>query len=285
MFLIKPFNKTLFNSFTIKQLLFYGNPETQILVCYNFNMDNEPYLNFASIYDQIMSGVDYEAWADYVEDLLNHFGKQPKSIVDLACGTGASTFPFSKRDYKVTGVDISSQMLKRASLAASEQTLKIKFYQQDLRQLNLPEKYDLALLFQDGLNYIVDEKDLAQTFLNVNNILNPGALFIFDLTRPSLRPTHNSSTAWADEESFTLIWDSSYEAESGIWSIKLTVFQKLDNELYKKYQESHCEKDHDPEQVQKLIAAAGFKLIGIYKSFSFSTSDGNDVKLTFVVQK
>ncbi|MGM0652274.1 MAG: hypothetical protein ACQES4_05770 [Bacillota bacterium] len=41
-------------------------------------------------------------------------------------------------------------MLKRASKKASEQLLEIAFYQQDLRQLCLPEKYDLALLFQDG---------------------------------------------------------------------------------------------------------------------------------------
>ncbi len=248
-------------------------------------MDNEPYLNFASIYDQIMSGVDYEAWADYVEDLLTHFGKHPKSIVDLACGTGASTFPFRKRGYRVAGVDISSQMLKKASRIASEQTLEIEFHQQDLRQLNLPGKYDLALLFQDGLNYITDEEDLAQTFLNVYKILNPEALFIFDLTRPSLRPTQESSTAWADEENFTLIWDSSYSASEKLWSVLLTVFQQLGNGLYQKYQESHQEKDHDPALVSELLDAAGFKLLGLYKTFSLSASDGNDVKLTFIVQK
>ncbi len=248
-------------------------------------MDKEPYFNFATIYDQIMSGVDYEAWADYVEDLLNHFGRQPKSIVDLACGTGASTFPFSKRGYKVAGVDISSQMLKRASQVASEQTLEIEFYQQDLRQLNLPDKYDLALLFQDGLNYIIDEADLAQAFLHINENLNQGALFIFDLTRPSLRPVQESSTAWADEEDFTLIWDSIYKAEEEVWSIKMTVFQKLDNGLFQKFQENHQEKDHDPVLVRKLIDATGFKLLGLYKSFSLSISEGNDVKLTFIAQK
>ena len=250
-----------------------------------FAMSKKPYLNFAFIYDQIMSGVDYEAWADYVEDILGHFDKEPQSIVDLACGTGASTFPFSKRGYQVAGVDISLQMLKRASEVASEQKLEVKFHEQDLRHLNLPGKYDLALLFQDGLNYIISEADLAQTFLQINKVLKPGALFIFDLTRPSLRPTHESSTAWADEEDFTLIWDSSYKAEEEIWSIKLTVFQKLDNGLFQKYQENHREKDHDPGLVLKLIDAAGFKLLGLYKSFSLSVSDGNDVKLTFILLK
>lgn len=248
-------------------------------------MDYEPYLNFVSIYDQIMSGVDYEAWADYVEEILNHFGKNPETIIDLACGTGASTFPFKKRGYKIAGTDISSQMLKRASQTASEQLLEIVFYQQDLRQLNLPEKYDLALLFQDGLNYIIDETDLAQAFLQVYKNLKPGALFIFDLTRPSLRPTHDSSTAYADEDDFTLIWESSYKRVEEIWSIKLTAFQKLDNGLYQKFQENHQEKDHDPDLVKKLINAAGFKLLGLYKSFTFSVSDGNDVKLTFIAQK
>ncbi len=248
-------------------------------------MNNEPYLNLASIYDQIMSSVDYEAWADYVDTLLNHFGYYPETIVDLACGTGASTFPFKKRGYRIAGVDISSQMLTRASQVASEQELEIEFYQQDLRQLDLPEKYDLALLFQDGLNYIISEEDLLKTFTQINSILKPGAFFIFDLTRPSLRPAYNSSTEWADENDFTLIWNSNYNAEDNIWSINMTVFSKLDNGFFQKFQEKHQEKDHDPDLVKKLIAVAGFKLLGLYKSFTMATSDGDDVKLTFVLQK
>ncbi len=249
------------------------------------NKTSQAYTGFADIYDQIMCSVDYEAWADYVEQLLVRFAKKPRSIVDLACGTGSSTLPFAHRGYQTSGVDLSPAMLERARSKAAHNGLEFKFYEQDLCSLELPEKYDLALLFQDGFNYLLSENELADAINQVYQALNPASLFIFDLTRPSLRSDNDTdSISWADQDGFTLIVESSYSSKEDLWSAQLTVFQKSENGLYKKYQEMHYEKDHDPDLVAKLLEQAGFKLLGIYPSFSLEPAGSSEPKLTFVAE-
>jgi len=248
--------------------------------------DSELYGSFAEIYDRIMCSVDYDGWADYVEDLLNKNSKEPLEVVDLACGTGSSTLPFAHRGYLAAGVDISERMLKLARQKSAQDNLQVGFFQQDLRYLTLPKRFDLALLFQDGLNYILNEEELYLALNNINKILNPGGLFIFDLTRPGLRYSRGrESICSAEFEEFILIMESSYRADEELWSARLTVFQEIDNGLYRRYREEHLEKDYDPELVTRLLEQAGFIVCGIHPSFRFEQAKTTDQKLTFVAEK
>jgi ubiquinone/menaquinone biosynthesis C-methylase UbiE len=250
------------------------------------NKYSEPYADFAAIYDEIMCGVDYEAWADYVEQLFGHYSRKPRCLIDLACGTGSSTLPFARRGYQVSGVDLSEAMLEQALMKARQNGLTLNYFKQDLCTLELPEKYDCALLFQDGLNYLLSEADLKRAFRQINAVLNRDSLFIFDLTRPRLRPAaEKGSIEWADLEDFTLIWESCYCNEEGLWSVQLTVFKKTGNGLYHKFQEKHQEKEHDPDLVINILNETGFTLLDLYPSFSLEQSKGSEAKLTFVVEK
>ena len=249
-------------------------------------MTHEPYGGFAGLYDQLMCAVDYQAWADYVEQLLSRYGSKTSSVIDLACGTGSSTIPFAERGYITAGVDISGEMISKAQIKTSEKGLNITFHKQDLCNLSVPLKYGLAVLFQDGLNYITSEEKLRKAFNGIYDILTPGSLFIFDLTRPKLRPGSSQSTiSWVDEKGFSMIWESSYSMEKNLWSIKITVFELAKGDLYKKYSEEHFEKDYDPGLVKELISDSGFKLLGLHPSFSLQEVTGSEAKLTFIAQK
>ena len=49
----------------------------------------QPYRGLADIYDYLLAGVDYEEWADYLEQIFGYFRIKPCGIIlDLACGTG-----------------------------------------------------------------------------------------------------------------------------------------------------------------------------------------------------
>ncbi len=247
---------------------------------------NHSYSGLASIYDRIMCSVDYEGWADYVEQLLARFAKTPRSLVDLACGTGSSALPFAARGYRVAGVDLSPAMLEIARKKANSRGLDVNFYKQDICFLELPEKYDLALLFQDGFNYITDEKSLSRAIEQVHAALQPASLFIFDLTRPGLRSgEHSSSVTYADQDDFAIILESRYNKAKELWSAELTVFLETGNGLYKKFREKHLEKDHDPDLVAALLNRAGFDLLGIYPSFNLDPAGPAEQKLTFVAER
>lgn len=246
----------------------------------------EPYAGFAAVYDRIMAGVDYEGWADYIESLLKQFSRQPRSLLDLACGTGSSTLPFAARGYRVSGVDLSEAMLRVARGKAAAAGLPVDFYRMDLRALRLPERYDLALLFQDGLNYLLSERELLQAFSGICGLLLPRGLFIFDLTRPSLRnQSEELSVYWADEKDYTLIWESRYDRKAEIWELLLTVFMSEGEPHYRKFQERHREKDYSPETVSRLLQEAGFTLLKILPTYRLDPAGGSEPKLTFVARR
>ena len=60
----------------------------------------------AEFYDEINSGVDYGAWADFIEGVFARFcARRPELLLDLGCGTGVLTLMLAERGYDMTGVD------------------------------------------------------------------------------------------------------------------------------------------------------------------------------------
>ncbi len=245
----------------------------------------DPYSGLAAIYDTLMQGVDYEAWADYVETLIARYGSRPLSLVDLACGTGSSTLPFAGRGYHAVGVDRSAAMLQRARNKARARNVTARFYRRDLRNLNLPHCFDLALLFQDGLNYLLEESDLAAAFRETAFFLAPGGMFIFDLCRPGKQAAGGDGASWAEEDEFTLLWEICYRHERGLWEAVAIAFVRGEDGLYRRFCERHFERDYEPALVKKLLVETGFSVQACHPSFSLEPARGEEPKLTFVAKK
>ena len=60
----------------------------------------------------------------------------------------------AKRGIKVTGADISAEMLEVASEKARANALRILFTRQDMCQLKLPKPADAVIAACDGVNYL-----------------------------------------------------------------------------------------------------------------------------------
>ena len=65
----------------------------------------------AASYDRLTNDVDYEGWVDFAQEILKREGLSPKTVADLACGTGSATHILAERGYRVTAVDLSEDML------------------------------------------------------------------------------------------------------------------------------------------------------------------------------
>jgi len=78
----------------------------------------------AYYYDEIYATiVDYEKQTRFLEKIIRkHLGRRPRSVLDIACGTGNYTFVFAKHGYKATGIDVSEEMLRVAQRKAGEQS-------------------------------------------------------------------------------------------------------------------------------------------------------------------
>ena len=70
---------------------------------------------YAVYYDLLYKEKDYKAETEYVGRLLEEKGFTTGSILELGCGTGKHAEQFAKIGYSVHGIDLSSEMIKKAN--------------------------------------------------------------------------------------------------------------------------------------------------------------------------
>lgn len=242
------------------------------------------YDKLAEIYDYLVAGVDYDDWLAYIEKILDRHGCRARRVVDLACGTGNTTLPFACKGYEITGVDIAPAMLALARQKAEQAGLKATFLLQDMRELELSAPVDLATCYHDGLNYITDPADLEKVLAGVHSYLKPGGLFIFDLVVVNKLSLTGGDTTFFDDTDLSLIWDTSYDKAQDIWEVTLTGFVRK-GELYEKFTEVHREKHYAREEIEPLLAAAGFELLDVFHSFTLEPPNPSTRRIFYAARK
>ena len=121
----------------------------------------------APYYDELMSGVPYQFWVDYIKNVWRRHSRVPQSILDVACGTGTVSRLLTRLGYRVAGVDLSQGMIDIAKEKASAEALDIDFRCQDAAEIDLGgQTFDAAISLFDSLNYILDPERLQAAFAN-----------------------------------------------------------------------------------------------------------------------
>lgn len=137
--------------------------------------------NYARYYDLLYKDKDYTGEADYVHTLLQKYGKSPKSILELGCGTGIHASLLAKKGYTVTGVDTSKQMLDSANARVAKLKLKHVFFKQgDIRNVRLHQEFDAVISLFHVFSYQTTNEDLIATIRTAKQHLKRGGLLIFD---------------------------------------------------------------------------------------------------------
>lgn len=77
------------------------------------------YSDFASVYDIFMDETPYEAWCEFIIQILKENRITSGLVLDLGCGTGKMTRLLRDRGYDMIGVDSSQEMLSVARNAES----------------------------------------------------------------------------------------------------------------------------------------------------------------------
>lgn len=227
------------------------------------------YKSFAQVYDLFMNNVPYEEWCRYLTGLLEEYGISGGLLLELGCGTGSMTELLSQKGYDMIGVDNSEDMLEIAMDKRVDSGHDILYLLQDMREFELYGTVRTVISICDSMNYILEEEDLLQVFRLVNNYLDPGGYFIFDLNTIYKYERIGESTIAENLEEASFIWDNFYDVETQINEYELAIFIPEGEEgLYRKYEEFHEQRGYDPEVIRRLLEEAGMQFVAAYDAFT-----------------
>ena len=246
----------------------------------------EAYGKFAQVYDMFMDNIDYESWADYITEHLKEQGISDGLVLELGCGTGTMTGLLAQKGYDMIGVDNSEEMLAEAMEKKVESGLDILYLLQDMQEFELYGTVRAVISVCDSLNYITEKEELLEVFRLVNNYLDPGGVFLFDMnTLHKYRDILGDTTIAENREEGSFIWDNTFDSEKNLNIYELAVFLPREDGLYEKCEELHCQKAYTREEIEELLKEAGLKLMAVYDAYTMNPATEDSERLFFMARE
>lgn len=247
----------------------------------------ESYTSFAKVYDTFMDNVPYQEWSRYLHELLIEYGVKEGIILDLGCGTGNITEILATKGYDMIGVDYSEEMLQIAMEKPSKEENGILYLAQDMREFELYGTVNAVVSICDSINYITEEEDLREVFKLVNNYLDPGGVFIFDMnTIYKYEELLGENTFAENREECSFIWDNYFDEEERVNEYQLTLFvEDKETNQYERLEEVHYQKAYCIEKVQKILCESGLEFVAVYDAFTKNKPRPHSERIYFVARE
>lgn len=243
----------------------------------------EAYTSFAEVYDLFMDNVPYEAWSAYLAELFQEYNIEDGLLLDLGCGTGKLTRLMEAKGYDMIGVDYSYDML---SIAKEQSEESVLYLLQDMREFELYGTVRGIYSACDSLNYILEEEELREVFRLVNNYLDPGGIFVFDLNTPYKYEVLLAENTFAEtREEGSFIWENYYDEEERINEYDLTLYIKDEEDRFQRFQEVHYQKSYDLETIQRLLEEAGMEFLAAYDAYTKEPVSKESEKILIIAKE
>jgi len=112
-------------------------------------------------------------------------------LLDLGCGRGRHSLALAERGYRVTGLDLSEEAIRKARARAAERGLnRVTFLNGDMRE-PLPLTFDAILNLFTSFGYFDQDEENQRVIAGVRKMLRPeGVLFMDFMNATRVRATY-----------------------------------------------------------------------------------------------
>lgn len=201
--------------------------------------------DLAYIHDRGFGGLA-EAAARRVVELLG----RPSFVVELGCGSGASSRLLTEAGHDVLGIDASEAMLALARRNAPAATVRHGC----LPDVEIPP-CDAVTAIGEVLNYV--EGDAGELVRRVHTALRPGGVFVLDVAGPGRVPGDGPERRWTASDDWAVLVEA--EEAAGTLTRRITTFRDAGGGLHRRATVVHRQRLYPASEVLTLLRAAGFR--------------------------
>lgn len=138
----------------------------------------------------------------FYADLAEREVREQGEILELCCGSGRITRELLRRGFRVTALDLSQDMLRRAEYRAQRLSRAARkqahFVRGDVRHFALARRYPAIFMGFNSFEHLYTRPEVEACLRCVRQHLRPDGLFAFDLQLPDMRWLLRSPTRrWA----------------------------------------------------------------------------------------
>lgn len=138
------------------------------------------YRELAPYYDKFYWTKDYAGEVDFLTKVFHLYGVKVQDILEVACGTGSHTKILAGEGFRVTGVDINTEMLHIAREKLGRRARFIRGNMQELQDVVASKAYDAAICLFSSISYNQTVSELEKTLKGMYTSVRPGGLVAFD---------------------------------------------------------------------------------------------------------
>lgn len=218
-----------------------------------------------SIYGEDLAWIHDVGFGDFAREsapgvlaLLREAGIDRGLVVDLGCGSGIWAEELIAAGYRVLGIDASPAMIEiaRARVPAAEFRVA-SLFDAEIPTCAVVTSLDECLSYRSDPD---DDAKLPGLFERIHRALQPGGLFVFDVVQPGREaPPGGPHRRWRDGEEWAVLIEAGEDREHRTLSRRIISFRRV-GELYRRSDEIHLLRLHEPPEIVFLLERAGFSV-------------------------
>jgi ubiquinone/menaquinone biosynthesis C-methylase UbiE len=251
--------------------------------------DTSNYSYLAPLYDKLMEDVDYEAWADYIDEIIQEHHPEAEAVLELACGTGSVAISLDELGYyNILASDLSPQMTEIGVTKALKANANVRFTTLDFMNIDLDESFDVIFSVFDSVNYLQSESEILSMLSECEKVLNPDGLLIFDFSTPlnsieAVDYLNNEEAQVKDMRFFrTSEYDTHEQIHTNTFEIELLSSDK--KTVINSFKEVHKQRIYTLEEMLLILKQTPYHLVAKYGDFDLIDADENSARITIVLQ-
>jgi cyclopropane fatty-acyl-phospholipid synthase-like methyltransferase len=101
-------------------------------------------------------------------------------ILDMACGAGRHAIILARKNFNVTAVDLSENLISISRQSAQNENLNINFVQSDIRNFNSNNKFDLVINLFTSFGYFETDEENFSVLKKAYSLLVDDGFFVLD---------------------------------------------------------------------------------------------------------
>ncbi len=203
--------------------------------------------HFVEFWEDITSLDKAKQRAEVIQQKINKYLKEAKSILELGMGIGVVLRNFPEK-YCITGLDIEEEYVNYCS----KKLPRGSYYHTSMHNFRLQEKFDVIFSVYDSINFLENFDQWVSTFKHTFNHLNEHGLFVFDMYTPKILEEKEILQPVFEEFSYGYTVDVG-KIDGNLLEWELLVFEHKKENLYEKHIFNWFERIYSIEQVKKEL--------------------------------